>query len=109
MRPPPLEWDDQKDARRFHRVPADTSATLVSSALGRVATQVLDLSQGGCRMRTNVRCEGGDRFVLKFDAIGPKSVTVAWRRDDGAGNAEVGLHFAEPLSWSLVEEIALRS
>jgi len=107
-RPPQLQWDELKDARRFQRVPAHASATLMSTALGRVAVSVCDLSQGGCRMHTNIRCREGDRFVLKLDGIGPKAVTVAWRTEDGAGGAEIGLAFAEPISWSVVEGIALR-
>jgi hypothetical protein len=106
-RPPQLQWNGLQDARRFQRVPASASATLMSTALGRIAVPVLDLSQGGCRTRTSIRCREGDRFVLKLDGIGPRAVTVAWRTEDQAGSAEMGLAFAEPIAWSVVQGIAI--
>lgn len=107
-RPPQLQWDGLKDARRFQRVPAAASAVLMSTALGRIAVPILDLSQGGCRTRTNIRCREGDHFVLKLDGIGPRGVRIAWRHEDGAGAAEMGLAFAEPIAWSIVQDIAFR-
>lgn len=94
-------WDELKDGRRFHRVPADAPAALVSTALGRVRATVLDISQGGCRVRVGARCHDGDRFVLKLEMIGPRAVAVAWHRDE-----EVGLVFAEPLGWAAVAQVA---
>ena len=94
-------WDETKDARGFHRVPAQAPATLLSTALGRVAAMVMNLSQSGCRIRTCARCHRGDHFVLKFDAIGPRAVTVVWHDGD-----EVGLVFDELLSWAVVTGIA---
>lgn len=96
------DWREElKDGRQFQRVPVQASASLVSSALGRVDATLIDLSQSGCRIRVRVRCERGDHFVLRIGSIGPRAVVTAWRRGD-----EVGLAFAQPLAWAVVAGIA---
>lgn len=96
------DWQDEwKERRRFHRVPTDCPAVLLSTALGRVNATVLDLSQSGCRIRLRAKCRRGDQFVLRIGSFGPRAVTIAWHD----GN-EVGMVFAELLAWTVVSAIA---
>lgn len=105
MEPDPADWRQPKKERRLlHRVPASEHAALLSSALGRVDAELLDLSQTGCRIRSRVCCRRGDRFVLRIDSFGPRAVTTAWQQGDS-----IGVAFVEPLAWAVVAMIAARS
>lgn len=97
----PDDPEAAKERRRFHRVPLDRPAELLSTALGRVGATLVDLSQSGCRVRTRARCQAGDHFVLRIGPFGARAVTVAWRQDE-----TVGLAFAELLAWTVVTAIA---
>lgn len=90
-----------KERRQYHHLKVRLPADLLSAALGRVHATVIDFSQAGCRIRTRARCHRGDRLVLTIRGLGPQAVQAAWRGDDN-----VGLLFAEPLSWAVVMQLA---
>lgn len=94
-------WGVPKERRRFHRIPSDVPAALLSTALGRVAATVTDLSQNGCRLRTHARCHRGDTLVVTFGGMSPRAVIAAWRE-----NGEMGFAFIDPLAWSIVATLA---
>ena len=53
----------------------------------RVACQVIDVSQGGAKIRTGLRLGVGDRVRLEIDGLGIISGMVRWVRDGHAGIA----------------------
>lgn len=99
------EWNlPPKERRRLHRFCVDSPALLLSTALGKVNANLVDLSQFGCRIRTRARCYRGEHFVLTIDSLCPHAVKVAWSHD-----GEVGLSFIEGLSWAVVTALVARS
>ncbi|WP_174279534.1 PilZ domain-containing protein [Sphingomonas bacterium] len=96
------DWRDaSKERRGFQRVSARVDAALLSTALGRVAATVTDLSQAGCRLRTRARGWRGDHLVLAIGDLAPRAVTVVW-----AGEGELGVVFAQPLHWTVMTDLA---
>lgn len=93
-------WIEPKERRQLLRLPVEARAMLISSALGRVAATVIDLSQAGCRVRSRARCHRGDHLVLTIETFAPRFVEAAWWHD-----GEVGLAFSQPLAWAVVAEI----
>jgi hypothetical protein len=102
-----ISFDDRIDvARTLARVPApgDRRARRLRLLLEfgafvavpgrRTECQVIDVSQGGAKIRTNAQLGLADRVRLEVDELGTISGTVRWLRD-----SHVGIAFTAPLSY----------
>lgn len=70
----------------------------VTTAAGRVYARMIDISQGGARLLLPFRVQPGERMTLAVPGLPAKLAHARW-----AGE-EVGVAFAEPLSFDALTE-----
>lgn len=70
----------------------------VQTDSGRVEARLIDVSQGGARIALPLDVVRGERLILMIPGLPMKLAIVRWSGD------ELGLAFAEPLSFDLLSE-----
>lgn len=81
----------QRHNQRSPRVQTSLTATLIDSDGGELAVEVIDLSSGGFRLRTNEMLVAGEEVRLRVERYGDFRAQVQW-----ANGHEAGGRFLEP-------------
>lgn len=89
------------DGRARERRSISVNAHLTSSATGRLAVTITDLSETGCQVSRSARLVEGSFITLVMPGLSAIGAQVMW-----GSASSIGLRFDRPLHSSVVEHIA---
>lgn len=92
------------EERRAVRIPVDWDAAVASPAGDESRCCVLDISNRGCRIRTETTSSVGTCVNVLLPQFASVTGWVAWRAD-----CEAGIDFAHPMPLAVFEEILRRN
>ncbi|WP_448659834.1 PilZ domain-containing protein [Sphingomonas sp. CJ99] len=92
------------DGRRHKRRSVVMSAAMRTTAHGRFAAVLQDLSISGCRLVTSKSMQIGERVFVRLPGFQPFVGEVRW-----IGDKEAGIRFDVPLHPAVVEHISQAS
>lgn len=89
------------DRRRYLRQQTQFGAGLSANIRPTDEVAVVDLSVGGCGIRTSIELERGARVWIRLPGLEAAPARVAW-----CGEGRAGLHFDHPLHPAVVARFA---
>ena len=97
----PALYPSYDDGRARERRSISIKAYLTSSATGRLAVTITDLSETGCQVARSARLVEGSFITLVMPGLSAIGAQVMW-----GSASSIGLRFERPLHSSVVEHVA---
>lgn len=93
--------EPQRDGRGALRIPVRLQSTICSSAVRKVAADLVDLSTGGCRIATGLYMADGAHLTVTIPTLEQVGARVRWCHHLG-----LGVEFLRPLHPLVVQRLA---
>jgi hypothetical protein len=91
------------DRRQGRRRMVNSAAAMRNQETRTFAVEVMDVSSGGCRIRSGAAVSEGERVLFKFAGVPLQRAQLIWQ-----GETEIGFRFDAPLSAADLAAIGTR-